>query len=141
MAEVIVLPDKIVGFAFADDYNDKQGMYRFTAEMELYVDSAHYMKGIAKCLADKLVALLDPDYLERRGYLIVGEELEAAEPSRIIKNIILNVPYDKAEVLEWKARWLENWLGCVRVGTLRDIGNKIGNRCVSTFVTKMTLTD
>lgn len=128
MGEDLVLPDTVVGFAMADDYNDLQGMYRFTAELEVYTDKNYYMKGVAKCLVDKLVALLDPNYIERGGYDIVGEELEGIGPSRVIQNIIVNLPYDKPERLEWMSRWLTNWLEFKQVGHLEGIGNKNGKR-------------
>ncbi|KAK5122593.1 hypothetical protein LTR85_003856 [Meristemomyces frigidus] len=122
----LIIPDKVVGFAFADDYNDMTGMYRFTAEVEVYTSKHHYMKGIAKCLMDKLTALLDPEYVERGGFDVQGEELEGVGPSRVIKNIIANVSYDTPERLEWKSRWLTSWLAFEHKGNLEDIGNKLG---------------
>ncbi|KAK3725501.1 hypothetical protein LTR37_000471 [Vermiconidia calcicola] len=124
--EEIILPDKVVGFAIADDYNDMLGMYRFTAEVEVYVNHEHYLKGIAKCLLDKMIAMLDPDYVERGGFDTVGEELEGVGPSRMVSNIIINLPYDKPERLEWTERWLSNWLDFKQVGNLTGIGNKEG---------------
>ncbi|KAK3705009.1 hypothetical protein LTR37_013526 [Vermiconidia calcicola] len=124
--EEIILPDKVVGFAIADDYNDMLGMYRFTAEVEVHVNHEHYLKGVAKCLLDKIIAMLDPDYVERGGFDTVGEELEGVGPSRMISNIIINLPYDKPERLEWVERWLSSWLGFKQVGNLTGIGNKEG---------------
>ena len=128
--EDIILPDKVVGFAISDDYQDMLGMYRFTAEIEVYVDNNYYMKGIGKCLLDKLIDLLDPEYIERGGYEIVGDELEGIGPSRIIKNVIAHLPYDKdkPERLEWVGRWLTNWIGFEKVGELPGIGSKDGKR-------------
>jgi L-amino acid N-acyltransferase YncA len=120
----IILPDKVVGFAFADDYNDMVGMYRFTAEMEVYVDNHNYMKGIGKCLMDKLLGLLDPEHVERGGYDIVGDEAEGIGSSRMIKNLIINMSYDRPEILEWKGRWLTTGLGFKQVGDLQAIGHK-----------------
>ena len=130
--EDVVLPDKVVGFATADDYNDMRGMYRFTAEIETFVDKDYYMKCVAKCLLDKLMALLDPNYIERGGYDIEGEELEGAGvgASRIIKNIIVHIPYDNQDRLDWIERWLSNWLDFKKVGNLPKVGNKAGKRYV-----------
>ncbi|KAK4545344.1 hypothetical protein LTR36_003524 [Oleoguttula mirabilis] len=122
----LILPEKVVGFAFADDYNDMTGMYRFTAEVEVYTDKSHYMKSVAKCLLDKLMAILDPEYVERGGFDIQGEELEGVGPSRVIQNVVVNVSYDKPERLEWLSRWLTSWLGFEQKGLLEDIGNKQG---------------
>lgn len=129
--EDIILPDKIVGFATADDFNDMQGMYRFTAEIEVFVDCDKYMKGVAKCLLDKLMALLDPNYIERGGYDVEGADMEGVGPSRVIQNLIVNFPYDSPERYEWVGRWLKTWLQFEEVGHLRGIGNKEGKRYVS----------
>lgn len=127
--EDLVLPDYVVGFATADDYNDMTGMYRFTAEVEVYTDSKYYMKGIGKCLMDKMMCLLDPDgYTERGGFDVVGDELEGCGSYRRIQHIILNLPYEKPEIAEWKAKWLTEWCGFKQVGNLEGIGNKLGKR-------------
>ena len=105
--------------------------YRFAADVEVYIDSSYYMKGVAKCLFDKLLGLLDPCYPERGGYAIEGEELEGIGASRVISNLILTVPYDAPERIEWKGRFLTQWLGFKKVGTLEDLGNKLGQRSVS----------
>jgi len=126
--EDLILPDRVVGFAFADDYNDMQGLYRFTAELEVYTHKSHYMKGVAKCLLDKLIGLLDPGYVERGGFTVEGEELDGIGCSRVIQNVIVNLPHEKPERLEWVGRWLGNWLGFEQVGNLTDIGNKDGKR-------------
>ena len=110
----------------ADDYNDMQGIYRFTAEIEVYVDKEYYMKGVAKCLLDKLIGMLDPEYIEKGGYEVVGDDLDGSGPSRRISNIIVNLPYDtgKTERLEWMEKWMGNWLGFEKVGDLKGIGLK-----------------
>lgn len=126
--EDIILPDRIVGFTFADDYNDMQGMYRFTAEVEVYTHNEHFMKGVAKCLLDKLMAMLNPEYVERGGFDVQGEELEGVGPSRIITNIIVNLPYEKPERLEWIGRWLCGWLRFEQVGDIKGIGVKGGKK-------------
>lgn len=127
--EDLILPDRVVGFAYADDYNDMTGMYRFTAEVEVYVSKQHYMQNVAKCLMDKLMALLDPEYIEHGGFDIQGEELEGVGvgAQRVISDIVANVPYDKPDTLEWKSRWLIS-MGFVQKGNLEGIGNKLGKR-------------
>lgn len=125
-----VLPDRIVGFAHADDYNDMLSMYRFTAEIEVFTHKEFLMKGIAKCLLDKLIGLLDPGYVERGGFEVVGDDLIGIGPSRLIKMIVCNFPYDakKPEKVEWVGRWLcsPEWLGFKEVGNLEGVGNKEG---------------
>jgi L-amino acid N-acyltransferase YncA len=124
--EDVVLPDKIVGFAFADDFNDLKGMYRFTAEMEVYVHNDYYQKGVAKCLVDKLMGLLDSNYLERGGYDCVGDDIDGTGRHRVVKNVIVHLSYDRPEKLEWVGKWLETWLQFKQVGNLVDIGTKNG---------------
>lgn len=124
--ESIILPDTILGFAIADDYNDMLGMYRFTAEVELFVHKDYYLKGVAKCLLDKMMAMLDPEYIERGGYDIEGDELEGVGQSRIIQNVIINLPYEteKPMRLEWIGKWLKNWIGFTQVADLPKVGLK-----------------
>ena len=100
-AEEITLPDKVIGFAHADDFHDMKGMYRFTAELEVYVSNMYYMKGVASCLLDKLLGLLDPGYLERGGYDTKGGDIAGAGAGakRIVQNLIVNLPYEKPERL------------------------------------------
>ncbi|SMQ47563.1 unnamed protein product [Zymoseptoria tritici ST99CH_3D7] len=124
--EDVILPDKIIGFAFADDFNDLKGMYRFTAEMEVYVHNDYYMKGVGKCLLDKLMGLLDGHYLERGGYDAVGENIDGTGQQRVVKNIVVHLSYDKPEKLEWVGKWLEGWLQFRKVGQLEGIGTKNG---------------
>jgi L-amino acid N-acyltransferase YncA len=124
--EPITLPEKVIGFGFADDYNDMLGMYRFTAELEIYIHHDNYLKGLGKCLMDKLLGLLDPEYIEHGGYDIEGDEAEGIGARRMTKNIIVNLPYEKPEVLEWKARWLTDWCGFGQVGNLEGVGCKDG---------------
>ena len=89
------------------------------------------MKGIASCLLDKLLALLDPDYVERGGFDTVGDDLDPVSPSRIIKTLIMNYAYDseRTDKLDWVTRWLCK-LDFEQTGNLLGIGNKLGRRCV-----------
>jgi len=136
--EEVILPDRVIGFAFANDYNDLRGMYRFTVEAEVYTHKEYNMKGVATCLMDKLVSLLDPHYEERGGFEVQGQDLEGARvgASRILQNIVINLPYAQPERLEWASRWLCGWLGFEQVGDMKNIGIKnskkyVFNRCGS----------
>ena len=83
------------------------------------------MKGVAKCLTDKLMGLLDPQYIEKGGYDVVGDDLDDTGPQRIIQNIIINLPWHKPEHFEWMSRWLAR-TGFEQVGNLKGVGNKTG---------------
>ncbi|EME85497.1 uncharacterized protein MYCFIDRAFT_82752 [Pseudocercospora fijiensis CIRAD86] len=127
--EDIILPDKIVGFAFANDLYGPQGnQFRYTVEVEVYVHKDALMRGVAKCLLDKLLALLDPDYLERGGYRVADEDLEfgTARPSRLVKNILINFYHESSrpQKLEWVSRFLKNFAEFERVGYMLDVGSK-----------------
>jgi len=123
-------PDKVIGFAFADDFNDPKGMYRFTAEVEVYVDKAYYMKGVGNSLLDKLVGLLDPGYMQKGGYEIAGHDLYGDGAQRRIANVVLHLPYDNAapERLTWVTKWLGGRMEFKKVGELETIGVKNGKK-------------
>ncbi|KAK4505616.1 hypothetical protein PRZ48_003579 [Zasmidium cellare] len=123
--EDITLSDTVLGFAYAEDYSDPKGMYRYTAQVEVYTDRKHYLKGVASCLMDKMLAMLDPDYLERGGYDVRGDELEGKEPKRLIKNILIHCPFEKPERLQWITRWLSS-MKFEKAGQLNGIGTKLG---------------
>ena len=125
-------PDKVIGFAFADDFNDPKGMYRFTAEIEVFVDKAYYMKGVGNSLLDKLVGLLDPGYMQKGGYEIEGHDLYGDGAQRRIANIVLHLPYDNAtpERLTRVTKWLGGRMEFRKVGELKEVGVKNGKRQV-----------
>ncbi|EME47617.1 hypothetical protein DOTSEDRAFT_69536 [Dothistroma septosporum NZE10] len=104
-------------------------MYRFTVSLSVFVHIDHHGKSIGSCLMDKILGLLDPEYLERGGYEIEGEELEAVgSPARSIKSIIISLPHEEttqgANRLEWMTQWLAT-LGFKEHGFLPDIGSKL----------------
>ncbi|KAK5166696.1 uncharacterized protein LTR77_008240 [Saxophila tyrrhenica] len=124
--QTIQLPDEVVGFAFADLYNGTKNMYRFTAELEVYVDNKHYMKGVASCLMDKILGLMDPMFPVKGGYEIQGDEAEGIGSFQTIKNILVNMSYDSEEVAAWKDRWLTDTLGFQGRAPLMGLGVKNG---------------
>ena len=93
------------------------------------------MKGIASCLLDKLLALLDPDYVERGDFDTVGDDLDPVSPSRIIKTLIVNYAYDseRSDKLDWVSRWLSKQ-DFEQTGNLLGIGNKMGRRCATSSI-------
>ncbi|CAK3860578.1 Hypothetical predicted protein [Lecanosticta acicola] len=124
--EDLVLSDRIVGFAFADEFNGVNGIYRFTCEVGIFVDKEHLIKGVGKSLLDKMMAMLDPDYLERGNYDTQGDELEGVSPTRLIKNVMVNFPYTNPRKLDWMQTWLVGWMGFRMNGHYAGIATKGG---------------
>jgi L-amino acid N-acyltransferase YncA len=124
--EDVVMPDKVVGFACAADWSDGKCIYRPTVKLEVFVHMEQYMKNIGNCLADKMMGLLDPRFVERGGYDTVGEELEAVEPSRAISNVLVHYSYeaDKTDKLLWTSKWLKKRFGFEKVADLKGIAEK-----------------
>lgn len=127
-AQTIVVPDTILGFAYARKYDhawSEQTQWRFTVETMLYTHPHHVRHGIGACLMDKLLAMLDADYLERGGFDIDGVELVGCSPEHTISNVMMQAPCADIEKLSWLWRWLEKWYGFKKVGELSNIGVKL----------------
>ncbi|KAF2216437.1 hypothetical protein CERZMDRAFT_89887 [Cercospora zeae-maydis SCOH1-5] len=84
------------------------------------------MKGIATCLMDKMLVLLDPGHNEKGGYFVYGDDLDAAKPNGRVKNIVVNFlyPCDRPEKHEQIRRWLVGNLQFQEIGTIEQIGSK-----------------
>lgn len=116
--------DKIIGIALAEDFTDHVGMYRFTATIEIYVHRDYHRKSVAKCLMDKMLFLLDPDYIEKGGYEVRGIDLTLG-PQRTIQKIIINMPFVEGEQPEWLSKWLED-CKFSKAAVLKGMGCKLG---------------
>lgn len=80
---------------------------------------------------DKLLGLFDDCYCEKGGYEVEGDEAEGVgSKRRTLQNLVIEMPYDKPETLEWKKRWLVNWAGFEYVGDLDSLGLKDGKTYV-----------
>ena len=122
--------ESILGFTFADDFNDIRGMYRYTVELEVFIKNDCQRKGIGRCLVDKMLQILDVGYDPRGGYDFPNEDAKyRAGGSRTIGNIIVNVPYasDDHGPLKWKKAWLGQFK-FEKVGELTDIGRKLNKK-------------
>lgn len=118
--------EHIVGFSFADDFNDRGGMYRYTVELEMYVKPTYLRNGIGRCLMDRMMLILDEQYLDRAGYEFIGSNTEYSSGGRRnIGNIVIHVPYDAKDdsTLCWVRKWLEQW-DFMQSGEYREIGLK-----------------
>ncbi|KAK3071705.1 hypothetical protein LTR53_008171 [Teratosphaeriaceae sp. CCFEE 6253] len=127
--EAIILPDRIVGFALADNFHDPRPMYRHTCEIEVFTHQEYYMKGVANCLLDKLMALTDPTYVERGGFEVRGEDIEGITFPRIVASLVARMAYDRPEWAVWMTRWLGG-MGFEKVADMPSVGLKDGRRRV-----------
>ncbi|OQN96035.1 hypothetical protein B0A48_18026 [Cryoendolithus antarcticus] len=137
--EDIVLPDEVHGFAFADEYGENDGIFRFTATIKIYVNLEKQNHKIGSCLLDKLLSLLDPTHVERGGYETIGE-LDGAGPQRNIRSIVVQYPYDaeQNEKLGWICGWLNREAGFKKTGDMIDIGEKNGKALNLAILQKTT---
>jgi L-amino acid N-acyltransferase YncA len=129
--EDAVMSDKVVGFAYAADWvNEEASIYRATVQMEIFVDMEHYMKNIGSCLADKMMGLLDPSTIERRGYEAVGEELDGVGPSKVVSNVMVRYSYEaqNTEKLAWVSEWLNKRFGFEKVADLQGVAQKFDKK-------------
>ncbi|KAF2492174.1 hypothetical protein BU16DRAFT_491596 [Lophium mytilinum] len=119
------LPERIVGFANADDYCHPGSMYRFTVEMELYVHPEYSHKGVGSCLLDKLLDLLDNGYRARGGYDWYAKPDYRSDGQRVVKTVNVQVPYDhnNTYVIEWIKAWLKAF-GFKAAGDMYRMGYK-----------------
>ncbi|GIZ46460.1 hypothetical protein CKM354_000958600 [Cercospora kikuchii] len=136
----VQLPDTIVGFIRAQEYGTGTDSYRISVKLEVFVHKDHLMKGIAKCLMDKMLSLLDPDHNEQGGYLVHGDDLDAAKPNRRVKNVVVHFlyPSDKPQRHEQIRRWLVGTLKFKETGTLQQIGSKQSKAVTKTIFVRVT---
>jgi L-amino acid N-acyltransferase YncA len=122
----MVMPDRMIGFAYAADWSDGTCIYRLTVKLEVFVHMEQYMKHIGDCLTDKMMGLLDPQFVERGGYDVVGEDLERAESTRVISNVLIRYSYesDNKAKLVWVSDWLKRRFGFEQVADLQGVAQK-----------------
>lgn len=121
-----VMPDKVIGFACAADWSDGTCIFRPTVKLEVFVHIEQYMKHVGSCLTDKMMGLLDPQFVERGGYDVDGEELEQGEPRRAISNVLVRYSYEaeKTDKLRWVSKWLKTRFGFEQVADLQGVAQK-----------------
>lgn len=118
---------KIIGIAYADDYNDMRGMYRFTAEVEMYVHHEYRQKGVARCLMDKLLHIVAEGYMPRGGYNVTDEDLGLGA-QRTLSKLIMNVSYNEQDGTKKRLGPCLESFDFEQKGDVDDIGHKLGKR-------------
>ncbi|KAF2843660.1 hypothetical protein M501DRAFT_985761 [Patellaria atrata CBS 101060] len=121
-------PEKIVGYAYTNEFPREHPMFRYTAEMELFVHPEYLKKGVARCLLDRLLYLVDPMYDLRNGYEFVGEGTHlCAGGKRVLNSIIAFLHYDDNDVF-WAdciTEWM-NGFGFELEADVKKVGSKLG---------------
>jgi L-amino acid N-acyltransferase YncA len=116
--------EAILGMAYADDYHDEKGMWRFAVELEIYVHHEKQGSGIGSALMDRMLALLSQHHTAMMAADWRPQTMQN-NGQRIIGNILAHVPYESED----KARkaiisaWLKKY-GFNLVGHLDDTGIK-----------------
>lgn len=122
--------EKIVGFAYAEDFGGEQSMWRHTCELQLFVDPYHLRQGIGKNLMDFILRGLNPLYVYHDvvEFIYSQDELNRYDMggARVLSNIIISFPYVATE--EEQSKWIWDWLTRVfefqLQGILKGIGRK-----------------
>lgn len=129
----MTMPDKVVGFACAADWTDEASIYRPTVKLEIFVNMEQYMNSVGSCLADQMMGLLDPSFLERGGYETVGEELDGVGPARVVSNVMVRYLYEaqKPDKMKWVTTWMKNRFGFEKVADLQHVAHKFDKQYVS----------
>ena len=127
--EAVSFEETIVGFAYAEDWNDQHHAYCNTAELQVYVHPQHYHMGIGKTLVDRMIGSLDSSYISRQGTdFLCGDTRCWYEfgGRRDTRKIIMNVPYHPKEANDflWLKEWLSREWGFEEEGNLRGVGVK-----------------
>ncbi|RMJ26397.1 hypothetical protein PHISP_02725 [Aspergillus sp. HF37] len=108
-------PEKILGYALANDFNDRNSSGRYTANLQLFVRHGSKDKGIGRCLMDKLLEVCDAMFISKRGYYFDnGSEDHMGYNSgggRRMSRLIFAISYpdhDRASY-EWMINWLKGY--------------------------------
>ncbi|KAI2480052.1 hypothetical protein Ptr902_08233 [Pyrenophora tritici-repentis] len=119
--------ERIVGFVKLEDYCGQSTLFRYTFDMELFVHPGFVKKGIAKCLMDRILEMVDTSYNARGGYQYINNfDYLKNGPSRVIKTILLNVHHKNGgESMEtgWQSKFLSAFKFS-RSGRLPKVGYK-----------------
>lgn len=127
----------IVGMIYADDFNDSQGLYRFTCELEVFVSPHHCRKGVGTALMQEMLGLLDVGHFRNQ---VAGVETAAGlecGKRRVVKSLVVHLPYQRRERPEWVLKWLGGF-GWKEAGLLEEVGYKGGKKLDLAMLQRMT---
>ncbi|KAL8814465.1 MAG: hypothetical protein Q9223_006313, partial [Gallowayella weberi] len=120
--------EKVVGFAYAEDFAGELTLWRHTCEVQLHVDHYYWRQGVGKNLMDCLLRGINPTYRSKKAvqFLYPAEEAEryVCGGERIFSNIVFALPYaaDEEARAQWMREWLINSFEFDLQGVLRGVG-------------------
>lgn len=122
--------ERVVGFANAVDFGSRSNAFRYTVELDIWVDPGHLKKGIGKTLLDRMIAVMCPQYSckDPAPFLCEGDYYNwMGGGKRAIKTILFSMLYSakEEEEVKWKKQWLEKW-NFTQGGVIEKIGYKFG---------------
>lgn len=124
--------EKIVGFAYAEDYGGEQSMWRHTCELQFYVHHTCVKKGVGKNLVDCIMRGLNSLYRAKAAVDFPIDDPESARHDgggeRLLSHILIPYSYlsEQLEQTKWVGEWLTREFGFELQGTLKGIG-RVGN--------------
>jgi L-amino acid N-acyltransferase YncA len=108
-------PEKILGYALANDFIDRNSSGRYTANLQLFVRHGSKGKGIGRCLMHKLLEVCDAMFKSKGGYYFDNgsEDHMGYYPGggRRLSRLIFAISYpdnDRASY-EWVINWLKGY--------------------------------
>lgn len=120
----------LAGFAYADDYGDRNGAWRFTCEIQFFVAHWQLRAGVGKSLVDRMLTALDPVYVPRNGvqFAGAGNSIQYEQGGeRVVSKIMVGIPFAVKE--DTDVKWQKEWLAQFEfevIAIFPKIGRKLG---------------
>ena len=124
--------DALAGFAYAENFQDPKGMFRYAVSLEMYTAPSYIRKGVGRCLMDKIIKILDDGFFSQGGYKWrCNDNRHINGGVRTVGSILIHIPCDAEDKssLEWRKKWLRRY-GFSQVGELSDVGRKLNRKSV-----------
>ena len=132
--------ETLVGFSAATQYGSDNSIYRYSAELELYVHREHLRQGIGRTMLDRMLSAICQGYylIELAPFLLSKEHRRVdwsggamAAIHTVTINLLHSAEEDK-ENIEWKMKWLSGGRNMFEfVGNIPKIGFKFKKPYVS----------
>ncbi|KAK2747693.1 hypothetical protein FQN55_004863 [Onygenales sp. PD_40] len=138
--------EEIYGYIIASDFTAPGTINCYTAELELFVAPPYYRMGIATCLLDKILEILDPKYVHKPGYHFDCAPSHAgvyrAGKNRPVSRLVFIIHHPADEGgdgdYKWTKEWLERQFGFEEQALLKGTGFKDGKWIDSSYMVRNT---